>query len=209
MAVRCPGCSRTLNVAKASAGKTFSCPQCTTKFRVPAAATGDFDFSSNPGPSDPFAGIEPSELASVPLGPSSYTGTPSYRGYGAHRSDNREVWSYVVPGAAILAMSVLNEAYGVFYLVSAVVQFQMIMNLPGRELAIKLSQLLVVLVLMAVYGFAIHGAICMIRRVDLAAAKTAAVISCLPCSLCCVFQMGVGIWAAISVFSDQARRDFR
>ncbi len=51
------------------------------------------------------------------------------------------------------------------------------------------------------------GGSAMIRRTSLGAAKTAAIVGCIPC-FNCVILTPIGIWAAILVFSDAARRDF-
>lgn len=52
------------------------------------------------------------------------------------------------------------------------------------------------------------GGLRMTQRKSLSLARAAAICAIIPCSGCCLFQLPVGIWAAVLLFSSEAQQHF-
>ena len=134
--------------------------------------------------------------------PSRYEGTPtSSNRPTSSRQPDKQI-RYLVPGIIILCWSGMLGISLVFGVFSTMVTWP------------KLEPSLLVMGLAAVEGFVLliliivlsMGGWAMVRQENLSSARTAAVLAAIPCFGCLFFP--VGIWACVSLFSEQANRDF-
>lgn len=222
--VQCPKCQATIKIPAPGSSR-------------PSSSPGGFDFDDLPSPSS-FGPSSPGPLGPSSFGPSSFGAAkpksqasgPSFPSYSAPAGGNpyasggatyasgggrrrggnlpsgRSGWHYAVPGAifdilgALLILGVISHiGITIWLFASGRIGENMPMVLAQLAVAIAISAPIAVVYLM--------GGSAMIRRQGLGAAKAAAVVGCIPCFNCIVLTP-IGIWAAILVFSDEARRDF-
>jgi hypothetical protein len=59
------------------------------------------------------------------------------------------------------------------------------------------------------YGVVIFGAIKMKALENYALAMASAVLALLPCSLCCLVSLPIGVWALVTLLNPEVKAAFR
>ena len=234
--VKCPGCQSKLSLQASMAGKVVRCSKCQTQLKVPAggASAPTPQPPASFGGGDLFAdlpmGPTTSPLANtggggMPAAPRPYSPPPANpyasparpakqgaggrsRGGGSSLPSGRSSAIYIIPAVFMMLWSGLIILVGafqicliVFLLSTGKVDFQQVDM--ARFVGEQVGRLIAIGLQVAVF----FGSISMIRRSDLSAARTAAIITTIPCFGCLAFPFG--IWATVLLFSDEAKRDFR
>ncbi|EMI54887.1 30S ribosomal protein S27ae [Rhodopirellula sallentina] len=221
--VRCSKCQTQLKVPGGGVPAASSPPAAPAGYTPPSQPSDD-PFANLPTPGAPSGGgfgggLGPSvpqrTLRSPnPVNPYS-TPSPSaprtYQGGNPSRAgrlrSGRSAVLYNIPAiimmcwaALVIGVGIFQIGLVIFLLASGQVNFQQVDTaqlfgrLAGQFLAVALQ------------GAVLAGGIAMVRRSNLGSAKTAAVITTIPCFGCLVFP--IGIWACVLLFSNEAEQDF-
>ncbi|MFG0288808.1 MAG: hypothetical protein ACF8CQ_11555, partial [Rhodopirellula sp. JB044] len=222
--VRCSKCQTQLKVP---GGRTpaASSPPATPAGYTPPSQPSDDPFANLPTPGAPAGGgfggggLGPSVpqrplrspnpvnpySAPSPATPRPYPGGNS-SGSGRLRS-GRSVYLYNVPAILMICWAVLVICAGLFQIGSVINLFVSgEVNIQQVDMARLVGRLAGQFLAVALQVAVVAGGIAMIRRTGLGSAKTAAVITTIPCFGCLIFP--IGIWACVLLFSNEAEKDF-
>ncbi|MCM2371274.1 zinc finger domain-containing protein [Aporhodopirellula aestuarii] len=217
--VKCSQCQTQLKVpGGAATGQPAARPSTPAPQPAPGGFGNDDIFGNLPSVPSPTAGGQPRAFAGSPAPKHSPAPMNPYRvqapGGGARPHggssglrSGRASWLYTVPGVFMAVWAVLVIAVGIFQFgVIGYLVFSGQLNMQqvdmGRFAGQSAGRFLAIALQVAV----VAGSIGMIQRSNLKSARTAAVISAIPCFGCLVFP--IGIWACVLLFSDKAERDF-
>ncbi|MBB3207392.1 hypothetical protein FHS27_003213 [Rhodopirellula rubra] len=106
----------------------------------------------------------------------------------------------IIWGSLVICMVLFQLGSIVLLIASGAVKIQQI------DMPVLAGKVAGQLVMLAIQGSVIAGGVAMVQRTRLRAARSAAVISTIPCFGCFIFP--IGIWACVLLFSEQAERDF-
>lgn len=114
----------------------------------------------------------------------------------------------IVTSVAFLILISLGLCLNVVFLVTGVAEEMGRLEIEGPT--VIMIRLLTGVVLMALNGLVLFGAIKMLSLKSHGWAKTAAVIACIPClSPCYIFGIPFGIWALVVMADPAVMRAFR
>lgn len=138
---------------------------------------------------------------SNPYATTSYSGG----GYAAPRPADRS-WQFTTLGVVFILMSIVMFLSVIFSVVIGVLNIAngAPQQFEGAHIVSIVSSFVITLPIAIVY---LLGGISFTRRTGLSAAKTVAVIACIPCFNCLILTP-FGIWAAILAFGNHSRSDF-
>ena len=204
--VACPGCERWLAYTPEMAGHMVICPSCGKRSRMPAAPLRRPDLSksqSSPVGSgqDAWSTAAPTPQPINPYAQPNSATDAVLSGYG------RPAPNYNAPGWILMITSVLAGLYWLTMSGVALVAALAPNAKPDEAIAVAI-QLVGALFLVALQTIIFAGALRMTQRQSLTLARTAAICAIIPCSGCCLFQLPVGIWAAVLLFNSEAKQHF-
>lgn len=134
-----------------------------------------------------------------------YAATSYGGGYVAHGPANR-TWQYITLGVIFILMSVLlflsvisSVVFGAMNIVNGAPE-----EFAGAHIIRIVAAFVITLPVATVY---LMGGLAFSRQSGLSAAKTVAVVACIPCFNCLILTP-FGIWAAVLAFGDAGRKDF-
>lgn len=204
---QCRECRRLLRVSDENVGKKARCPECGTIQEVVSGSSPFADTAPEfPPIADEFSAFRPS-IAPASDGGNPYQ-SPQMTGGASAISVflPREAILARVQGPAIAMMTLAIIAMlfsGLGFVGQLVVAFSE-QEAPGEII----TNAGVLMVFAFMYGLVLLGAIRMRKLKSYGLSVTAAALSMVPCSVCCLISFPVGIWALVVLLDQRVRAAF-
>jgi hypothetical protein len=207
-AVGCPGCDRMLAFDSTTAGQVVICPSCQRRIKMPTALEMQGGTMQRPAfESRSSTTFDSPREAPRPLiqRDDPYASPPSLPSpIGQSQTD------YSTAGWFLFGMSVLNLGYDFVW--SALMALGALAPAPAngnQDAAIGFAFFFVwSLISIAMHSLSLIAGLRMTQRRSLSLVRAGAIASLIPCGICGIFQLFIGIWAVVVAYGRNAPQDF-
>ncbi len=215
---KCPSCSKLIQAADTSAGKSVKCPQCETVMKVPGGATPTPAAApSPPAPvSNPFDSLPSVPAQGFPAQsapyrpPNPYQPTVQPLGGGGSYSAPSAGNPLMGPGIALITLATIHL---LIIIVTTVIAIFVSLKAPPQpnsqnDLIISLVSTVIGVV---VQGLILYGGVSMLKLQNRGAVTTALILSVIPCFCSSMAVLGIpfGIWGLVAMNNPVVTQRFR
>jgi hypothetical protein len=207
-AVGCPGCDRLLAFDVTSAGQIVICPSCQRRIKMPTAV--EMQGIATPRPTleaRPSSTFDTPRDAPRPLiqRDDPYASPPLTSGGPYERSET----NYAPPGWSLFGISVINLGYDFIWI--GIIALGMLSDNAQADPDAAVG--FAVFILWAVVAFIMHSIMLiaglrMTQKRSLGLVRAGSIMGILPCGVCAIVQIPIGIWAVTVAYGSNATRDF-
>lgn len=204
-AVGCPGCDRMLAFDSTTAGQVVICPSCQRRIKMPTALEMQGGTMQRPAfESRSSTTFDPPSEAPRPLIPRDdpYASPPSLPS-----TVGRSPSHYSTPGWFLFGISVLNLGYDFVWL--GLIALGALAPGNGNANQDGFAVFLVwALISIAMHSLSLIAGLRMTQQRSLSLVRAGSIASLIPCGICGIFQLFIGIWAVVVAYGKNTPQDF-